>query len=113
MIGVTYSTVVVIKVQVQDTDIIKEVVVHGARGAPPMDGAWGSDGIRYCVHINMCKTWVGGDVRWFLVPIFIINLIGEFGRINRRLIGIISGVVLDNCRDLIDFGINIVHKLFF
>ena len=60
VIGGPDSTVVVIKVQVQDTDIIKEVVVHGARGAPPMDGAWGSDGIRYCVHINMC--YVPGPV---------------------------------------------------
>ena len=41
MIGGTDSNGVVRRGQVQDMDmdIIKEVVVHVARGAPPMDGA--------------------------------------------------------------------------
>ena len=39
LIGGTESTRIGIRVQVKDKDTIKEVVVHGARGAPPMDGA--------------------------------------------------------------------------
>ena len=39
VIGGKESTVVGIRFQVQNMDIIKEVVVNGARGAPPMDGA--------------------------------------------------------------------------
>ena len=39
MIGGTERTGVGIRVHVQNMDIIKEVVVNGARGAPPMDGA--------------------------------------------------------------------------
>ena len=54
----------------------------------------GSDGIRYCVHVNMWKTWVGGDVRWVIVPKSRINIIGDCVRKNRRLIGRISGMVL-------------------
>ena len=39
VIGEPESTVVGRRVHVQNMDIIKEVVVNGARGAPPMDGA--------------------------------------------------------------------------
>ena len=39
VIGGTDINGVGIRVQVQNMDIIKEVVVNGARGAPPMDGA--------------------------------------------------------------------------
>ena len=39
VIGVAERNEVGIRFQVQNMDIIKEVVVHGARGAPPMDGS--------------------------------------------------------------------------
>ena len=52
----------------------------------------GSDGIRNCVHVNMWKTWVDGDIRWVLVPKSIIKIIGDCGRITRRLIGRIERV---------------------
>ena len=73
----------------------------------------GSDGIIYCVHVNMWKTWVGGDARWVIVPKARINIIGDCVRINRRLIRRISGMVLEKCHDVIDVGINSVNKVIF
>ena len=54
----------------------------------------GSDGIRDFVHINMWKTWVGGDIRWVIVPKARINIFGNCVRKKRNLIGIISGMLL-------------------
>ena len=61
----------------------------------------------------MWKTWVDGDVRWVLLPKSIIKIICDYDRRNRRLIGIIPGMVLYKCRDVIDVGINIIHKVIF
>ena len=73
----------------------------------------GSDGIRDYVHVNMWKTWVDGDVRWVLLPKSIINIICDCYRRNRRLIRRISRMVMDKCRDMIDVGINSIHKVIF
>ena len=61
----------------------------------------------------MWKTWVDGDVRWVLLPKSIINIICDCDRRNRRLIRRILGMVLDKCRDVIDVGINSIHKVIF
>ena len=53
MIGGTESTGVVRRVQVQDMDIIKEVVVHFSRGAPPTDGA-GKVMVSDIVYMSTC-----------------------------------------------------------
>ena len=71
-------------------------MAHGARGAPPMDGAGaviGSD----IVYTSTCgKHVLVGYVRWVLVPKYRIKIFGDCVRINRRLIGRISEVVLLN-----------------
>ena len=61
----------------------------------------------------MWKTWVDGDLRWVILPKSIIKIICDCDRRNRRLIRIISGMVMDKCRDVIDVGINIIHKVLF
>ena len=53
VIGGTERTVVGRRGQVQDTDIIKEVVVYGAGGATPMDGA-GEVMVSYIVYTSTC-----------------------------------------------------------
>ena len=97
VIGGTDSTRVGRQGQVQDPEIIKEVVVHGDRDAPPMDGT-GVVMVSDIVCTSTCgKHGLVGYVRWVLVPKYRIKIIAECVRINRRLIRRISGLVLDKC----------------
>ena len=78
-----------------------------------MDGTGAVKGSEI-VYKSICgKHGLVGGAWWFLVPKARINIIGECVRINRRVMGRISGVVLEKCRDVIDVVINIVHKVIF
>ena len=85
-------------------------MIHGARGAPPMDGAGAVMGSEI-VYTSTCgKHGLVGDVRWVLVPKPRIKIIGDCVRINRMLIGRISGMVPEKCRDVIELGLDKWNK---
>ena len=54
-----------------------------------------------------------GDVRWVLVPQVRVYTISYCASIKQRLMGRISGVVLEKCRDVIDVIIRSVHNVIF
>ena len=78
-----------------------------------MDGAGEVMGSEIMYTSTCGKDRLVGDVRWVLVPKSRIKIFGDCVSINRRLIGRISGMVLEKCLDVIDVIINSVHKVLF